>query len=96
MVLTVLRVQIDPYISLPQLLQYLFKLEVITRNKSHTESLLEDLLSFVTLPYCSFRNLMEKTTVIQVPNTINRIVTLRLPAALNQIPPYAPFLPEEI
>lgn len=42
MVLTVLRVQIDPYISLPQLLQYLFKLEVITRNKSHTESLLEE------------------------------------------------------
>lgn len=39
---------------------------------------------------------MEKTTVIQVLKAINRIVTLRLPAALNQIPPYAPFLPEEI
>lgn len=41
MVLNLLRVQIDPYIILPQLVQYLFKPEVITKNKSHTESLLE-------------------------------------------------------
>lgn len=38
---------------------------------------------------------MGKTTVIQVLKAIDRIVTLRLPAALNQIPPYAPFLPEK-